>query len=192
MGRFPAYSLIKAFLIYFFPWSHVLSFIFIYSLFLSIPLPYLSQPPSALALFPGTGQHPLLPSDGRAGRCPDSSRCLSLSGVDAAPGHAAFSFLPPLEGIPSLSSPFPCYGRGGRLDRCRFLATLGAPRSAEPPAEVADTSSSLHAGCPEETPLSLLPWGIFETRAPWAASREPGAENRHQGGSFRGGNRPAR
>lgn len=41
----------------------MLPFIFIYSLFLSIPLPYLSQPPSALALFLGTGQHPSLPSD---------------------------------------------------------------------------------------------------------------------------------
>lgn len=45
VGWCPAHSLIKAFPSYFLLWRHVLSFIFVYSLFLSIPLCYLSQPP---------------------------------------------------------------------------------------------------------------------------------------------------
>lgn len=54
VGQCSAHSLIKAFPSYFLPWHHVLSFIFIYSLFLSIPLPYLSQPPHwLLPCFPG-------------------------------------------------------------------------------------------------------------------------------------------
>lgn len=125
-GRFPASSLIKAFLLYFFPWEPR-AFIYIYLFpfpFHSLAL-FIPAPPRLLPYFPG----PASTSAGRAGRCPDSRRCLSLSGVDAAPGHAAFSLFPPLEGIPSLSSPFPCSGRGGRVDCCRFLATQGAPRS---------------------------------------------------------------
>lgn len=120
----------------------MLSFIFIYSLFLSIPLPYLSQPPPRLLpYFPG----PASTSAGRAGRCPDSRRCLSLSGVDAAPGHAAFSLFPPLEGIPSLSfslsllregwprRPLPVPGYAGRTEEQKSRtpphpSTLGARR----------------------------------------------------------------
>lgn len=48
MGQYPAQRVIKAFPIYFLPWHCVLTFIFIYSFFLSIRLPFLSQPPSRL------------------------------------------------------------------------------------------------------------------------------------------------
>lgn len=106
-GRFPAYRLIKAFPIYFFSLGATCFHLYLFIPFSSLfPCPIY---PSLLRLLPyflgpASTRHC---HQTRAGRCPSSRRCLSLSSVDAAPGHGTFSFLPPLEGIPSLFPPFP-------------------------------------------------------------------------------------
>lgn len=140
----------------------MLPFIFIYSLFLSIPLPYLSQPPSALALFLGTGQHPSLPSDnGWAMSQPLWCRRCHWT------RYFFLSSSPERDSLPLY--PFPC---------CELNAAGSWLH------EGAERSSSLHAACPEGTLLSLLHHPTFEARGifgaqlpSWVANRDLQVEN---------------
>lgn len=161
----------------------MLSFIFIYSLFLSIPLPYLSQPP--LGSCPISRDRPAH-QPGGLGDVPAPDDVSASPALTRPLDTLLFPFSLPWKGFPPSLLPFPA--PGGVAESTAAGSWL---RRAHRGAEVTDTSSSLHAGCPQETPLSLLPWGIFEAGAPWASSKELGTENRRQGGSFRGGNRPA-
>lgn len=104
----------------------MLSFIFIYSLFLSIPLPYLSQPP--LGSCPISRDRPAHQTRG-LGDVPTPGDVSASPALTRPLDTLLFPFSLPWKGFPPSHSPFPFYGRGGRGDRCRFLATQGAPRS---------------------------------------------------------------